>query len=136
MNWNLIKKWKILKTLIFILQKNYWICDERWNGIANDFQFFLDPNSGNVTERISKSSNFLFSKIIKIQPANKVQIYFLQRDAFNARKTPLFVSFTSRIRIKWTKASLVGMDLCNMAQFSFIFYKNIWRSFLSSPDCP
>jgi hypothetical protein len=29
--------------------------DERKNGIANKFQFFKNPNSGNVAERVSKS---------------------------------------------------------------------------------
>jgi hypothetical protein len=62
-----------------------------------------------------------FLKIVKIEPANKVQIYFLERDAFIARKTSLFISFTSLIGMKWTKTFLVGMDLSNLAQFSFIF---------------
>jgi hypothetical protein len=33
-----------------MLQLNQWICDERKNGIANKFQFFSDPNGGNVAE--------------------------------------------------------------------------------------
>jgi hypothetical protein len=28
---------------------------------------------------------------VKIEPANKVQIYFSERDAFSARKTSLFI---------------------------------------------
>jgi hypothetical protein len=39
-------------------------------------------------------------KKVKIEPANNVQIYFLERDAFNARKTSLFISFTSLIRME------------------------------------
>jgi hypothetical protein len=38
-----------------------------------------------------------FSKIIKIEPVNKVQSFFSERDAFNARKTSLFICFTSLI---------------------------------------
>jgi hypothetical protein len=36
-------------------------------------------------------------KIVKIEPANKVQILSLERDAFSARKTSLVISFTSLI---------------------------------------
>jgi hypothetical protein len=74
-----------------------------------------------LPKEIQSLCNFSFLKIVKIEPANKVQIYFLERDAFNARKTSLFISFTSLIKMEWTKASLVGMDLSNMAQISFIF---------------
>jgi hypothetical protein len=38
-------------------------CDERKNGIANEFQMDLenvDPNGGNVVERNSKSMQFFF----------------------------------------------------------------------------
>ena len=38
--------------------------------------------------------------------------------------------------MEWTKASLAHMDLSNMVQFSFIFFDNIWGSFLCCPDCP
>jgi hypothetical protein len=65
--------------------------------------------------------NFSLLKIVKIEPANKVQSFFSKWDALSARKTSLFISFTSLIGMEWTKASLVGMDLFNMAQFSFIF---------------
>ena len=64
------------------------------------FNSFLIPTVEMLQKEFQSLCNFLFSKIIKIQPANKVQIYFLQRDAFNAYKTPLFVPFTSPIRIK------------------------------------
>jgi hypothetical protein len=40
-----------------------WVCDERKNGIANQFQIVLknvDPNGGNVAERNSKSMQFYF----------------------------------------------------------------------------
>jgi hypothetical protein len=65
--------------------------------------------------------NFFFLKIVKIEPANKVQSFFSEWDALGARKTSLFISFTSLIGMEWTKVSLIGMDLSDMAQFSFIF---------------
>jgi hypothetical protein len=41
-----------------------------------NFNFFFNSNSGNVAERNSKSMQFLFFlKIVKIEPANKVQIF-------------------------------------------------------------
>jgi hypothetical protein len=43
---------------------------------------------------------FSFLKIVKIEPANKVQSFFSKRDAFTACKTPLFISFTSLIRME------------------------------------
>jgi hypothetical protein len=36
-------------------------------------------------------------KIVKIEPTNKVQSFFLERDAFTACKTSLFIFFTSLI---------------------------------------
>jgi hypothetical protein len=57
----------------------------------------VDPNGGNVAERNSKSMQFFFLEIVKIEPANTVQSFFLERDAFSARKTTLFISFTSLI---------------------------------------
>jgi hypothetical protein len=53
----------------------------------------VDPNGGNVAERNSKSTQFSFVKIIKIEPVNKVQSIFSKRDAFIS----LFISFTSLI---------------------------------------
>jgi hypothetical protein len=81
----------------------------------------VNSNGGNVAERNSKSMQFFFLKIVNSEPANKVQSFISKWDAFNARKTSLFISLTSQIGMEWTKASLVGMDLSNMAQFSFIF---------------
>jgi hypothetical protein len=75
----------------------------------------VDPNDGNVAERNPKSMQFFFLKIVKNEPPNKVQSFFSEWDAFSARKTSLFITFTSLIGIKWTKASLVRMDISNMA---------------------
>jgi hypothetical protein len=86
-----------------------------------------------LQKEIQSLCNFVFLKIAKIEPANKFQSFFSKWNAFFACNTSLFISFTLLIRMKWTKASLVGMDLSNMAQFSG---KNIWRSFLCSLHCP
>jgi hypothetical protein len=73
-----------------------------------------------LQKEIQSLCNFSFLKIVKIEPLDKVQIFFQKKDAFSARKTSLFISFTSLIIMEWTKAPLVGMDLSNMAQFYFI----------------
>jgi hypothetical protein len=54
----------------------------------------VDPNGGNVEEGNSKSMQIFFSKIVKIEHRNKFQSFFSERDAFSARKTSLFISFT------------------------------------------
>jgi hypothetical protein len=41
--------------------------------------------------------NFSFFKIVKIEPPNKVQSFVFEKDAFGARKTSFFISFTSLI---------------------------------------
>jgi hypothetical protein len=47
-----------------------------------------------LKKEIQSLCNFSFSKIVKIEPANKVQSFFLERDA---RTTSLFISITSLI---------------------------------------
>jgi hypothetical protein len=64
-----------------------------------NFNFFSIPKVEMLLKEIQSLCNFSFLKIVKIEPANKVQIYFLERNAFGAHKTSLFISFTSRIRI-------------------------------------
>jgi hypothetical protein len=44
--------------------------------------------------------NIFFFKTVKIEPRNKGSKFFLELDAFNARKTSLFISFTSLIGIE------------------------------------
>jgi hypothetical protein len=47
--------------------------------LLTNFKWILknaDPNSGNAAERNSKSMQFFFLKIVKIEPANKVQSLF------------------------------------------------------------
>jgi hypothetical protein len=89
--------------------------------LLTNFSFFFIPMVEMLQKEIQSLCNFSFLKIVKIEPAYKVQRFFSERDAFNARKTSLFISSTSLIRMERTKAFLVGMDLSNMAQFSFIF---------------
>jgi NRPS condensation-like uncharacterized protein len=50
-----------------------------------------------LQKEIQSLCNFSFLKIVKIEPANKVQSFFSEKNAFNARKTSLFISFTSPI---------------------------------------
>ena len=38
---------------------------------------YVDPTSGNVAKRNSKSMQISFSKIVKIEPIKKVQSFFL-----------------------------------------------------------
>jgi hypothetical protein len=86
-----------------------------------NFNFVSIPTVEMSPKELQSLCNFSFLKIVKIEPANKVQSFFSGRDAFSARRTSLFISFTSLIGMERTKASLVGMDLSNMAQFPFIF---------------
>jgi hypothetical protein len=48
-----------------------------------------------LKKEIQSLCNFSFSKIVKIEPRNKFQSFFSERDALSARKTSLFISFTS-----------------------------------------
>jgi hypothetical protein len=50
-----------------------------------------------LKKELQSLCNFSFLKIVKIEPANKVQSFFSERDPFSARKTSLFISFTSLI---------------------------------------
>jgi hypothetical protein len=55
------------------------------------------PTVKMLEEEIRSLCNFSFLKIVKIEPANKVQSFFPERDPFSARKTSLFISITSLI---------------------------------------
>jgi flagellar biosynthesis protein FlhB len=57
----------------------------------------LIPMVEMLQEEIQSLCNIFSLKIVKIEPANKVQSFFSERDACNARKTSLFISFTSLI---------------------------------------
>jgi hypothetical protein len=53
-----------------------------------------------LQKEIQSLYNFSFLKIVKIEPANKVQSFFSKRGAFSARETSLFISYTSLIRME------------------------------------
>ena len=56
----------------------------------------INSNGKNVAKRNSKSKPFFFfMKIVKVEPTNEGQSFFLERDAFSAHKTSLVISFTS-----------------------------------------
>jgi hypothetical protein len=57
----------------------------------------LIPTMEMLQKEIQSLCNFSFLEVVKIEPANKVQSLFSERDAFSARKTSLFISFTSLI---------------------------------------
>jgi hypothetical protein len=65
--------------------------------LLTKFNFFFIPTVEMLQEEIQSLCNFSFLKIVKIEPANKVQSFFPERNPFSARKTSLFISFTSLI---------------------------------------
>jgi hypothetical protein len=58
------------------------------------------PTVEMLQKEIQSLCNFSFLKIVKIEPANKVQSFFLERNAFSAHKRSLVISFTSLIRME------------------------------------
>jgi hypothetical protein len=68
--------------------------------LLTNFKFFLKPTVQMLHKEIYSLCNFSFLKIVKIEPANKVQSFFLERDAFSTRITSLVISFTSLIRME------------------------------------
>jgi hypothetical protein len=68
--------------------------------LLTNFNLFFIPMVEMLLKEIQSLCNFSFLKIVKIKPANKVQIYCLERYAFSAHKTSLFISFTSLIGMK------------------------------------
>jgi hypothetical protein len=65
--------------------------------LLTNFNFFSIPMVEMLHQEIQSLCNFSFLKIVKIEPANKVQSFFSERDPFSTRKTSLFISFTSLI---------------------------------------
>jgi hypothetical protein len=69
--------------------------------LLTNFKFFSIPTVEMLKEEIQSLCNFSFLKIVKIEPANKVQSFFSsKRDAFSAHKTSFFISITSLIRME------------------------------------
>jgi hypothetical protein len=62
--------------------------------LLTNFNFFSIPMVEMLHKEIQSLCNFSFLKIVKIEPANKVQSFFSKRDAFSAHKTSLVISFT------------------------------------------
>jgi hypothetical protein len=58
------------------------------------------PMVGMLHKEIQSVCNFSFLKIVKIEPTNKVQSLFLERDALSACRTLLVISFTSPIEME------------------------------------
>jgi hypothetical protein len=65
--------------------------------LLTSFNFFSIPTVEMLQVEIQSLCNFSFLRIVKFEPANKVQSFFLERNAFSARKTSLVISFTSLI---------------------------------------
>jgi hypothetical protein len=57
--------------------------------LLTNFDFFSIQMVEMLQEEIQSLCNFSFLKIVKIEPANKVQSFFPERDAFSARKISL-----------------------------------------------
>jgi hypothetical protein len=104
---NILEKWVEYSPKNETLKKNYFYTSNRSISRSGYVMKNVDSNGGTVAKRNPKSMKFFF---FEIETSNKVQSFFSERDAFSACKTSLFKSFTSLIRMEWTKASLVGMD--------------------------
>jgi hypothetical protein len=65
--------------------------------LLTNFNIFLIPMVEMLQKEIRSLCNFSFLKIVKFEPANKVQSFFPERDPFSAHKTSHFISFTSLI---------------------------------------
>jgi hypothetical protein len=71
--------------------------------LLTNFKWILKmsiPTVEMLKKEIQSLCNFPFLKLVKIEPANKVQSYFPERDVFSAHKTSLFISFTSLIALE------------------------------------
>jgi hypothetical protein len=68
--------------------------------LLTNFKFFYIPTVEILHKEIQSLCNFSFLKIVKIEPTNKVQSSFFERDAFSARKTSFVRSFTSLIKME------------------------------------
>jgi hypothetical protein len=78
------------------ISRNGYVMKEKTEFLTN-FKFCLIPTVEMLQKEIQSLCNFSFLKIVKSEPANKVQNFLSERDVFRARKTSLFISFTSLI---------------------------------------
>jgi hypothetical protein len=63
--------------------------------LPTNFNVFFIPMVEMLQKEFQSLCNFSFSKIVKIEPANKVQSLFLERNPFSARKTLHIFHFTN-----------------------------------------
>jgi hypothetical protein len=59
-----------------------------------NFKVFLSQWWKCFLEEIRSLCDFSYLKVVKLEPAYKVQSFFSERDPFSARKTSLFISIT------------------------------------------
>jgi hypothetical protein len=64
--------------------------------LLTNFKFFI-PTEEILQKEFQSLCNFSLLKVVKIEPIDKVQSFFPERYPFSARKTSLFISFTSLI---------------------------------------
>jgi hypothetical protein len=83
----------------------------------------INPNGEMLQKEIQSLCNFSFLKIVKIEPTNKVQSFFPERDAFSARKTSLFISITSLMEWNEPKLSLYVWTYLAWHNFLLFFRK-------------
>jgi uncharacterized protein YlbG (UPF0298 family) len=98
---NSLKKFKKLDfyTSTKSISRNGYVMKEKKELLTN-FNFFFIPMMEMLQEKIQSLCNFSFLKIVKIEPANKVQTFFIEKHPFGTRKKSLFISFTSLIRME------------------------------------
>jgi hypothetical protein len=65
--------------------------------LLTNFILLFIPTVEMLQKEFQSLCNFSFLKIVKSEPANKVQSFFSERNPFTALKTSLFISFTSLI---------------------------------------
>jgi hypothetical protein len=65
------------------ISRNGYVMKEKMELLTN-FNLFSIPIVEMLQKEIQSLCNFSFLKIVKIQPANKVQSFFSEKNAFNA----------------------------------------------------
>jgi hypothetical protein len=68
--------------------------------LLTNFNICFIPMVEMLQKEFQSLCNFSFLKIVKIEPANKVQNFFSKKIPFSARKSSLFISFISVMRME------------------------------------
>jgi hypothetical protein len=68
--------------------------------LLTNFNILFIPIVEMLQKEFQSLCNFSSLKIVKIEPANKVQVFFQKVIPFSTYKTSLFMSFTSLIRME------------------------------------